>query len=89
MLIKILLVYLLIVNALGFILMLVDKIKAKKNLWRIPEKTLMMVAVIGGSIGSYAGMRIFRHKTMHPKFYIGIPVILALQIMAAAYLIMK
>ena len=86
---KLIILYLLIVNAAGFLLMLVDKIKAKKNLWRIPEKTLMMVAVIGGSIGSYAGMRIFRHKTMHPKFYIGIPVILALQIMAAAYLIMK
>ena len=81
--------YLLIVNAAGFLLMLVDKYKARKNLWRIPEKTLMTVAIIGGSVGAYAGMQIFRHKTKHPKFYIGIPVILAIQIMAAAYLIVK
>ena len=68
MLIKILLVYLLIVNALGFILMLVDKIKAKKNLWRIPEATLFLVAAIGGSIGSILGMYTFRHKTKHVSF---------------------
>ena len=83
MLYQILLVYLLLVNAAGFLLMLVDKIKAKRNLWRIPEATLMGVAAIGGSIGAIAGMNLFRHKTKHPKFYIGLPVILALQIMAA------
>lgn len=80
MLIKILLVYLLIVNALGFILMLVDKIKAKKNLWRIPEATLFLVAAIGGSIGSLLGMYIFRHKTKHVSFLLGMPLILAAQI---------
>ena len=79
MLIKILLVYLLIVNALGFILMLIDKIKAKKNLWRIPEATLFLVAAIGGSIGSILGMYTFRHKTKHIKFTLGIPLILAAQ----------
>ena len=82
MLFKILLVYLLLVNAAGFLLMLVDKIKARKNLWRIPEATLMGVAAIGGSIGAIAGMNLFRHKTKHAKFYIGLPVILALQIVA-------
>ena len=82
MLYRILLVYLLLVNAAGFLLMLVDKIKAKKNLWRIPEATLMGVAAIGGSIGAIAGMKLFRHKTKHAKFYIGLPVILALQIVA-------
>ena len=82
MLYQILLVYLLLVNAAGFLLMLVDKIKAKRNLWRIPEATLMGVAVIGGSIGAIAGMNLFRHKTKHAKFYIGLPVILVLQIMA-------
>ena len=82
MLYQILLVYLLLVNAAGFLLMLVDKIKARKNLWRIPEATLMGVAVIGGSIGAIAGMNLFRHKTKHAKFYIGLPVILVLQIMA-------
>lgn len=72
--------YLLIVNAAGFGLMLVDKSRAKRNLWRIPEATLMGVAAIGGSVGSLLGMYTFRHKTKHPKFTIGIPVILALQI---------
>ena len=80
MLIQILLVYLLIVNALGFILMLVDKIKAKKNLWRIPEATLFLVAAIGGSIGSILGMYTFRHKTKHVSFLLGMPLILAVQI---------
>ena len=81
--------YLLIVNALGFLLMLVDKHKAKKGLWRIPEATLMWVAVIGGSIGSLVGMYTVRHKTKHMKFTVGIPVILALQLIGAAILIMK
>ena len=82
MLYQILLVYLLLVNAAGFLLMLVDKIKAKRNLWRISEATLISVAAIGGSIGAIAGMNLFRHKTKHAKFYIGLPVILALQIVA-------
>ena len=81
--------YLLIINALGFILMLLDKWKAKKNLWRIPEATLMGVAAIGGSIGTIAGMNLFRHKTKHPKFYIGLPVILALQIVLTYLLVLK
>ena len=82
MLYQILLVYLLLINAAGFLLMLVDKIKAKRNLWRIPEATLMGVAAVGGSIGAIAGMNLFRHKTKHAKFYIGLPVILTLQIVA-------
>lgn len=84
---QLLLPYLITVNAAGFVLMLVDKYKAKKNLWRIPEKTLLLTALIGGSIGAYAGMQLFRHKTKHPQFYIGIPVIMALQIMLAVYCI--
>ena len=82
MLVKILILNLLIVNAIGFILMLVDKIKAKKNLWRIPEATLFLVAVIGGSIGSILGMYTFRHKTKHIKFTVGMPLILAVQVLA-------
>jgi uncharacterized membrane protein YsdA (DUF1294 family) len=74
--------YLITVNALGFLLMLIDKAKAKKKKWRIPEKTLMTVAAIGGSVGSLLGMYAVRHKTKHPKFTIGIPLILALQIIA-------
>ena len=83
MLIKILVIYLLLINAIGFILMLVDKIKAKKNLWRTPEATLFLVAVIGGSIGSILGMYTFRHKTKHIKFIVGMPLILAAQIVIA------
>ena len=86
---KAILLYLLIINAAGFLLMLIDKWKAKKNLWRIPEKTLLGVALIGGSIGAYAGMQFFRHKTKHPKFTIGIPVIIALQLIAVAYFLSK
>lgn len=82
MLLKILLVYLLIINAVGFILMLVDKIKAKKNLWRIPEATLFLVAALGGSIGSLLGMYAVRHKTKHIKFILGMPLILAVQVIA-------
>lgn len=76
------LIYLYIVNAAGFLLMLLDKLKAKKNLWRIPEATLFTVAAIGGSLGCILGMYTVRHKTKHPKFTIGMPVILAIQIMA-------
>ena len=72
--------YLIIINAAGFVLMLVDKYKAQKNLWRIPEKTLMTVAAIGGSLGCFVGMYTFHHKTKHPKFTIGIPVIMILQV---------
>lgn len=77
---KILLVYLLIINAVGFLFMFIDKQKAKKKKWRIPEATLMGIAAIGGSIGSLMGMYTFRHKTLHKKFTIGIPAILLLQI---------
>ena len=83
MLLKLLILYLLIINAIGLILMLVDKIKAKKNLWRIPEATLFFVAAIGGSIGSLLGIYTFRHKTKHIKFIVGMPLILAVQIIIA------
>lgn len=86
---KYFLFYLLIINALGFLLMLIDKWKAKKNRWRIPEATLMTVAAIGGSIGSLLGMYTVRHKTKHLKFVLGIPVILVIQIFAAVYLIYR
>jgi len=79
-------IYLLLINATGFLLMLIDKYKAMKNLWRIPEATLMLVAAIGGSIGSLVGMYTVRHKTKHPKFTVGIPIILVLQILIVYYL---
>ena len=82
---KFLLAYLVIVNAAAFVSMLADKFYARNNLWRIPEATLLLLAVIGGSLGSLAGMYAVRHKTRHLKFTLGIPVILALQIAAAIW----
>ena len=74
------LVYLLVVNALGFSVMLYDKYLAKNNLWRIPETTLFGIAVIGGSVGCLVGMYTVRHKTRHLSFTLGIPTILAAQV---------
>ena len=78
-----LIVYLLIMNAAGIISMLVDKQKARKKLWRIPEATLLAIAAFGGSIGSLVGMYAFRHKTRHLKFTLGIPAIIAAQLVIA------
>lgn len=83
---KFFLIYLLIINAVGFLIMLVDKRKAVRGLWRIPEATLVTIAAIGGSLGSLAGMRTFHHKTRKPKFYIGIPLILAVQIIGGIWI---
>ena len=79
--------YLCIVNALGFAVMLADKVKAIKKQWRIPERTLIGVALIGGSLGSLLGMYICRHKTRHSKFTVGIPLILTLQVTAILFLL--
>ncbi len=79
-------IYLILINALSLLLMLIDKFKAKKKLWRIPEKVLLGVCAIGGSIGGLLGMKLFHHKTLHPQFSIGIPVMLALQIVLAVVL---
>ena len=73
------LIYLSIINAVGFGVMLYDKYLARNNLWRIPEKTLLGIAVFGGSIGCLLGMYTARHKTKHRKFSLGLPVILLLQ----------
>jgi len=79
--------YLLIVNAVAFLLMLADKQKARKKLWRIPESTLLLSAAIGGSIGALAGMYTFRHKTRHLKFTLGVPAILVGQIVGVFLLV--
>lgn len=84
-----LLLYLLIINAAAFLLMLIDKRKAQKNKWRIPEKTLFTVAIFGGSIGALAGMYTFRHKTKHLSFVIGMPVILAGHILLMIWLVSR
>lgn len=79
----ILIVYLLIMNVIGFVLMGADKKKSKSGAWRIPEKTLFLPAILGGSIGAIAGMQVFRHKTKHWYFKYGMPAILILQLIAA------
>ncbi|MGL4741585.1 MAG: DUF1294 domain-containing protein [Sarcina sp.] len=81
--------YLLIINLVSFILMYVDKVKAIKHQWRIKESTLLGFAICGGCIGSFLGMQIFRHKTKHPKFYIGIPVIMIIEIILSFYLFLE
>lgn len=78
-------IYLLIVNFFGFCLMGIDKFKAYKQRYRISENSLFCVALIGGSIGSYIGMYFFHHKTKHKRFYIGIPVIIILQIISYCF----
>jgi len=84
---KLVLIYLLIINAAGFLLMRIDKGKARKNRWRIPEATLMTVAALGGSAGSLLGMYLFRHKTRHLKFTLGIPLILTVQVVIALWIL--
>ena len=85
---KYLYAYLVIINAVGFTIMLADKIKAEKNLWRIPERTLMTIAVLGGSLGVFLGMYTFRHKTKHLQFNLVVPVILSVQILIALFTLM-
>ena len=87
--VKLVLVYLVIINALGFVLMLTDKYKARKNLWRIPEKALFAVAVLGGSLGCLMGMYAVRHKTKHLSFTVGMPMILLVQLMVAMFLYVR
>ena len=81
--------YLLAINVVTFIVYGIDKYKAKKAKWRIPEATLLLLAVLGGSIGAWMGMKVWHHKTMHKKFKYGIPAILLIQIALMAYLHMK
>lgn len=83
------LLYLLLINAAAFVLMLADKVKARKNRWRIPERTLIGSALLGGSIGALLGMYTFRHKTRHLKFTLGVPAILIAQIALVVWLSLK
>lgn len=83
------LIYLILINAVGFLLMLSDKYKARKNQWRIPERVLLTVAFLGGSLGSILGMQLFRHKTRHLKFSLGLPAIFALQAILIIFMYSK
>ena len=83
--VKNIIIYFIIINLLGFLIMYIDKQKAKKGHWRIPEKTLFIITALGGGIGTIAGMYIFRHKTQKIAFVIGFPAITILEIIAIIY----
>ncbi len=82
-------IYLVVINLFGFFIMWLDKRKAKKGAWRIPEKTLFIITAIGGGIGTTAGMYAFRHKTQKIQFVIGFPLITILEIIAIVYFALK
>ena len=83
--IKNIIIYFLIINLIGFLVMYIDKQKAKKGKWRIPEKTLFIITGLGGGIGTIIGMYTFRHKTQKIAFVIGFPLITILEIIAIIY----
>lgn len=85
--IKNIIIYLLIVNIIGFLAMGIDKRRAKMMEWRIPEKTLFLITLFGGGIGTISGMYTFRHKTKKKYFTIGLPAILIIEIVSAIYLV--
>ena len=76
----------LILNVVTFFVYGIDKFKAKKSLWRIPESTLLILAAVGGSVGAYLGMKVWHHKTLHKKFSLGVPAILLLHIVLLVYI---
>ena len=83
---RIILTYFVIINLIGFVIMFIDKSRAIHKEWRISEKSLLLISLIGGSVGMFAGMHIFRHKTKHLKFTIGVPFIFIIQIITAVYI---
>ena len=83
---QLILIYLVAINVVTFFMYGIDKWKAKRSKWRISEATLLGMAVIGGSIGAWLGMRVWHHKTMHKKFQLGIPLILIIQLAIVLWL---
>ena len=86
---RVLIYYLLGINLLTFFVYGIDKWKAKRDRWRIPEATLLMLAALGGSVGALLGMSVFHHKTKHKKFLIGIPLILLTQLALAYFIALR
>ena len=86
---KVILIYLFIMNAAGFLVMTADKLFAQSGAWRVPERSLLGISVFGGSIGVLLAMYTVRHKTKHLKFVIGVPLILTVQIGLVLYLILR
>ena len=86
---KIILILFLLFNIITFFTYGIDKYKAIRDKWRVPESTLIILALVGGSVGALLGMKVFRHKTKHPKFYISVPLILVLQIVSIGFILWK
>lgn len=86
---KIIIIYLIAINLIGIIINIADKQKAKHGKWRIPEATLWTIALLGGSVGSYATMKTIRHKTKHKSFMIGFPLIISFQCAIITFLLLK
>ena len=84
--IQLIIIYLLIINAVAFIVYGIDKWKAKHDRWRIPELVLLLLAVVGGSLGAWLGIKTWHHKTQHKKFMLGVPAIIILQLVAVVEL---
>ena len=83
---KYIIIYIIVINLIAFLMFFLDKKYAEYGRWRISEKSLILIALFGGSVGAIYGMKCFRHKTKKPKFYIGLPIILILQIAFILYL---
>jgi len=83
------LIYLVIINVVTFFVYGIDKWKAKKSLWRIREASLLTLAVLGGSVGAWLGMKVWHHKTQHKKFKYGVPAIIAVQLALLVYILMS
>ena len=88
-LLHIVLIYLAVINVVTFFMYGVDKWKAKRSKWRIPEATLLLIAVLGGSIGAWLGMKVWHHKTLHKKFRYGVPAIIIVQIALIGYFLYR
>lgn len=84
---QLIIIYLIAINVITFLVYGIDKWKAKRSKWRIPEATLLGLAVIGGSIGAWLGMKVWHHKTMHKKFKFGLPVIIIIQLLMIGYFV--
>ncbi len=84
---QLIIIYLIAINVITFLVYGIDKWKAKRSKWRIPEATLLGLAVIGGSIGAWLGMKAWHHKTMHKKFKFGLPVIIIIQLLIIGYFV--
>lgn len=83
---KYFLIYYLVINIIGFLSMGIDKYKAKHDMWRTPEKTLLLYGLLGGSAGSYLGMKLFHHKTLHPQFKYGIPLLFVVNVVCIYFI---